>query len=257
MPGIEGTDLKLVTRIALVALFVGACGAAPFEGMGSRSSEWMGEPRVATTTTVPSVAPEVVSSRGLLWSNDAIVSVSLTDPQAVIAEVFARREGDRFIQASRAEISAVLPGVSFPAMVPRGAEWVSSQLVIDNSGLLSEDPAAAFGIWSAEPYTRSRSVAQMAVLRVYVDPVNSAEVELPDAEMSCARFALRTTEQCAIVSEGERDLWRLISSSGTTIVWFDEPYRYELFGRTFVSVSVLEKVAANVMPLADLVPQAP
>lgn len=225
--------------------------------MGRRSSEWIGDPEVVTTTTIPSTAPEVVSSRELLWSNDSIVALNLDDPQAVIAGVFARREGDRFIQASRAEIAAVLSGVSFPRTVPYGAEWVSSQLVIENSGLLSEDPAAAFGIWSAEPYTRSRSVAQMAILRVYIDPVNSAEVALPDAEISCARFATRGTEQCAIVSEGDLDLWRLISTAGTTIVWFGEPYRYELFGRAFVSVSALEKVAATVMPLADLMPSAP
>ena len=48
--------------------------------------------------------------------------------------MFARREGDRFIQASRKEIVALLPAVRFPAVVPYGAEWVSSQVVVENSG---------------------------------------------------------------------------------------------------------------------------
>lgn len=250
----EGKPLKQVARIVLVAALLASCGGAPFQSLGQRSSEWIGEPEVSTTSTVPTAAPTTVSARSLLWSNDEIVSASLGDQQALIAEVFSRREGDRFIQASRAEIAAALPDVSFPAKAPYGAEWVSSQLVIENSGLLSEDPAAAFGIWSAEPYSRSRSVAQMAVLRVFIDRVNSAEVELPDTEISCARFANRATEQCAIVSEGDRDIWRLTASNGTTLIWFEAPYRYELYGRTLVSVSALEEVAAEVIPLSDLLP---
>lgn len=236
-----------------MAVAVAACSGAPLESIGWRSSAWMNEPEVAATSSIPVVGPTVVETSGLFWSNDSIVTSSLSDPEGLIAEVFGRREGDRFIQASRAEIAAALPGVSFPALAPVGAQWVSSQLVIENSGRLSEEPSAAFGIWSAEPYTRSRSVAQMAVLRISIDPVNAAEVELPDAEISCARFASRTTEQCSIVAAGERDLWRLTANNGTTIVWFQTPYRYELYGRTLVAPSVLEKVASEVVPLADLV----
>ncbi|MCZ6456505.1 MAG: hypothetical protein O6650_04570, partial [Actinobacteria bacterium] len=122
--------------------------------------------------------PKSSSAAILQWSNDAIVTENLADPEALIAEVFARREGDRFIQASRAEIAAALPLVRFPADVPYGAEWVSSQLVIENSGELSDDPSAAFGIWSAEPYSRSRSVAQMAVLRIAIDKETATELAL-------------------------------------------------------------------------------
>ncbi len=236
-----------------MVMALAACGGAPLESVGWRSSNWIGEPEVSTTTTTEPSTSDVVAVSGLLWSNDSIVTESLDDPQDLIAEVFARRQGDRFIQASRAEIAAALPGVSFPATAPAGAEWVSSQLVIENSGLLSHEPSAAFGIWSAEPYTRSRSVAQMAVLRVFIDPVNASEVELPDAEISCARFADRSTESCSILSRGDRDLWRLTSNDGVTIVWFEAPYRYELFGRAFVPTPVIEKVAADVVPLADLV----
>lgn len=239
--------------MVVIALVVGACGANPLSSVGKRSSDWINEPEIVTTTAIPTIVLDVVGSQGLAWSNDEIVNPFLEDIDVLVATVFARRQGDRFIQASRAEIAAALPDVSFPAFVPYGAEWVSSQLIIENSGRLSDEPSAAFGIWSVEPYTRSRSVAQMAVLQVALDRETSAELELPDAEVSCARFADRATNQCVIVTVGDRDLWRLTSNSGTTIVWFDSPYRYELYGRTFVSPLVLEQVAARSVPLSDLV----
>ncbi|MDX1467920.1 MAG: hypothetical protein R3258_01120 [Acidimicrobiia bacterium] len=246
----------MARRVALLAaavVVVGACGAAPLESIGWRSSNWINEPKISTTSTTEPSVSALIPVTGLQWSNDSIVNNSLDDPQAMIAEVFARREGDRFIQASREEIALALPDVSFPATVPAGARWISSQLVIENSGELSESPSAAFGIWSAEPYTRSRSVAQMAVLRVFIDPVTAEEVELPDTEISCARFADRTTQQCAIVTLGERHIWRLTAPTGTTLVWFGAPYRYELYGRPNVPPTVLEEMAAAVLPLADLV----
>lgn len=253
----EGNLLRRLALLASVALAVAACGAAPLESIGWRSSAWINEVKISTTsTTEPSVAA-LVPIEDLKWSNDSIVNNSLDDPQAMIAEVFARREGDRFIQASKQEVAIALPDVTFPALAPAGARWVSSQLVIESTGELSDSPSAAFGIWSAEPYTRSRSVAQMAVLRVFIDPINAEEVELPDTEISCARFADRTTQQCAIVTAGEKSIWRLTAATGTTLVWFGVPYRYELYGRPYVPPSVLEEMAAEVIPLADLVDTAP
>lgn len=249
----EGKLRLRLALLAVVAVAATACGAAPLESVGWRSSAWINEPKLpVTTTTEPSVAT-VISIRNLMWSNDSIVNNSLEDPQAMIAEVFARREGDRFIQASKEEIAVALPDVTFPSKAPASARWVSSQLVIENTGEVSESPAAAFGIWSAEPYTRSRSVAQMAVLRVFIDAINAEEVALPDTEISCARFADRTTQQCAIVTIDDRHVWRLTAANGTTLVWFGAPYRYELYGRPYVPVSVLEDMASEVMPLADLV----
>ena len=165
--------------------------------------------------------------------------------------MFARREGDRFIQASRVEIAAAIPGIQFPAKVPYGAEWVSSQLVIDNNGQVSSDPSAAFGIWSAEPYTRSRSVAQMAVLRVSVDPETAAELAAEEAVTSCARFADVTTTGCDMNQVGDKTAWTLSSSAGTTLIWFDGDYRYELFGRSFVPRDVIVALAVETIPLAD------
>lgn len=242
--------------VAALALIASACGDTPLGSVGQRSSEWINKPEVSTTTTVPVTIPTVISSTNLAWSNDGIVNENLGDPAATVAAVFARRQGDRFIQASRAEIVVALPDVSFPAMVPNGAKWVSSQLVIENNGQVSHDPSAAFGIWSAEPYTRSRSVAQMAVLRVALDPETIAELAETTEAPSCARFADRNTDNCEIVEIGGRTTWRLEGSGGTTFIWFDDTYRYELFGRDYLQDEAQLGMVEAPVPLAQLEPVA-
>ena len=66
------------------------------------------------------------------------------------------------------------------------------------------------------------------------------------------RFADRTTEQCEITAVGERTTWILSGSGGTTLVWFDGSYRYELFGRSFVSLNDLAAMSADMVPLSSL-----
>lgn len=240
--------------VAATAVLLTSCGDDPLGSVGRRSSDWINEPTVATTTTVPVTIPTAISSAELAWSNDDIVNQSLDDPAAAVAAVFARREGDRFIQASRAEITVALPGIGFPARVPFGAKWVSSQLVIESSGEVSDDPSAAFGIWSAEPYTRSRSVAQMAVLRVALDPETIAELAEATEPPSCARFSDRNTDSCEIVDIGGRPTWRLSAAGGTTFIWFDETYRYELFGRSYLKQEALLEMSEVLIPLDQLQP---
>lgn len=251
-----GSRLRIASIGAALAasVFISACGDTPLGSVGQRSSDWINDPTVATTTTVPVTIPSATTSAELAWSNDEIVSSNLEDPEATVAEVFSRREGDRFIQASRAEIAVALPGVGFPAKVPYGAKWVSSQLVIEASGLVADDPSAAFGIWSAEPYTRSRSVAQMAVLRVAIDPESIAELAEATEPPSCARFSDRNTETCDLLEIGGRTTWKLSGSGGTTLIWFDDTYRYELFGRSFVREEALLEMAEATVPLAQLEP---
>jgi hypothetical protein len=152
------------------------------------------------------------------------------------------------------EVAALLPEVKFPAAVPYLSEYVTSQLVFDNNGELARDPVVAFGIWSSEPYTRSRSVAQMAVLRVAFDPEASEEVLQPGADVSCARFADRSTEVCEAFQIEGRPVWTLTASNGTTLVWFDGSYRYELFGRSFVPLAALQQMAIESLPIAELAP---
>ena len=246
---------RLTNRFALVlaaAIFLAACADAPLGSVGQRSSEWINEPEVVTTTAPPVTVPKFSNATILQWSNDEIVTENLAEPEALIAEIFARREGDRFIQASRAEIAAALPLVRFPADVPYGAEWVSSQLVIESSGELSDDPSAAFGIWSAEPYSRSRSVAQMAVLRVANDKETATELAQGEGDVSCARFAAQYTDQCDIIDVNGRQVWRLSSTGGTTLIWFEGVYRYELYGRSVVAQDALVAMAAESVFLDEL-----
>jgi hypothetical protein len=220
--------------------------------MGRRSSDWIGEPTVVTTTTIPTTVPIVIGAGALKWFNDGIGGEFLDDPEALREAVFARRGGDLFVQASREEIVALLPDLKFPSTTPYLSEYVTSQVVFDKDGNLSSDPMAAFGIWSSEPYTRSRSVAQMLVLRVSADAEAAAEIAEPGAEISCARFSDRTTEVCSVATIGDKPVWSLEASNGTTLVWFDGDYRYELFGRTFVARAALEAMSGDLVPLSEL-----
>jgi hypothetical protein len=142
-------------------------------------------------------------------------------------------------------------------VVPYGATWVSSQLVIENTGVLGTDPSAAFGIWTAEPYTRSRSVAQMAILTVSNDPSVTATTSQDVDDVSCAAFADQTTEECSVLDMNGRTTWRLISANGATLVWFDGLRRYELFARNFVADGAVLSMASDLVPLEELAPFSP
>jgi hypothetical protein len=240
------------TTALIATILLAACGDAPFASLGQRSSGWIGEPTIITTTTVPTTVPIVISAEILKWFNDDLGGELADDPEAVKDAIFERRGGDLFVQASRAEIAALVPDLRFPSSTPYLSEYVTSQIVFDNDGNLSADPVAAFGIWSSEPYTRSRSVAQMIVLRISLDAAAAAEVAGPGADISCARFSDRTNEVCAVTTVEGRPVWSLEASNGTTLVWFDGDYRYELFGRTFVAVAALQEMVNDLVPLADL-----
>ena len=252
-----GDCLRLLSYAAgLIALAVltAACGDAPLQSLGDRSSDWVNEPTIVTTTTVPVTIPLAISTTNLKWFNDDIGGSDLDDPTELRRAIFERRGGDLFVQSSRAEIAALVPALNFPARAPYLAEYVTSQLVFDTSGELSDEPTAAFGIWSAEPYTRSRSVAQMAVLRVARDEDAAVELSEPGASISCARFADRTTESCEIVEIGGVSFWSLDGVDGSTLVWFDGIYRYELFARRFVPERAVEQMVLDFVALSELEP---
>lgn len=242
-------------RPALLAVgFVAlsACGPTPLESLGNRSSGWINEPTVPSTRPIDVTTPTIVAADFLLWANDEIQTANLGDRDALLAEIFERREGDSFIQASRQEIAVALPDVTFPGVAPFGAEWVSSQLVFENDGTLAADPSAAFGIWSEEPYTRSRSVAQMLVMRVSNDEEAATAIATGAEEATCARFSDRESDECEVMTIGDRATWLLTDSGGTTLIWFEGIYRYELYGRTFVPEQVLQQVSGEMVPLASL-----
>jgi hypothetical protein len=245
--------IRARTAALLVAVvLLTACGDAPFASLGRRSSGWIGEPTVVTTTTVATSVPIVVGAEILKWYNDGLGGEFLDDPEALKVAIFARRGGDLFIQASRAEITALVPDIKFPTSTPYLSEYVTSQLVFDDTGDLASDPVAAFGIWSSEPYTRSRSVAQMIIIRVSIDAVNAAEAAAPGADNSCTRFEDRSTEVCTAKSIGGRAVWSLEASNGTTLIWYDGEHRYELFGRSYVAPAALEEMISELVPLAEL-----
>jgi len=251
-----GRALGGVVVSSLIAVVLVACGESPLESIGLRSSEWINEPTVPTTIPVDTTVPRSVPAEALQWSNDVIVNESMGDLNAMLSEVFDRREGDRFIQSSPAEIAMALPDVAFPDRAPTGAEWVSSQLVFENDGTLSNEPSAAFGIWSAEPYTRSRSVAQMIVMRVSNDLEAANELATGAAEATCARFADRSSDDCEIITIGTRETWLLGESGGSTLIWYEGPYRYEMFGRSYVPSRVLQEMSGAMVPLSTLTADA-
>lgn len=241
---------KALALFAIVAL--SACGHAPLESIGLRSSGWLNEPTVPTTIVVDTTTPSFFPVSTVQWANDGIDNQNLDDVEAMLLEIFERREGDRYVQASRAEITTAIPDVAFPDIVPTGAQWVSSQLVFETDGRLSTDPMVAFGIWSAEPYTRSRSVAQMVVLRVFDDPERAEELATGAAEPNCTQLADRASDSCELISEGARVMWLLDESNGTTVIWYDGTHRYEMYGRTFVSGQILRQMTASMVPLTSI-----
>ena len=254
MKGVENGGLvRSVTGVvAFVLVLVGACGDAPLQSVGEKSSEWINEPTVPTTAAVVTTAPVVVTSEILKWFNDSIVSESMDDPGALLQEIFRRRGGDLIIQSSRAEMMVLLPELKFPSVVPYLAEYVTSQIVFSGSGQLADDPVVGFGLWSSEPYTRSRSVAQMVVLWVSFDEDAAAELAEPGADTSCARFSGSSTQSCEIRQIGDTTVWSLRADNGNTMVWLDGSFRYELFGRTSVPVAILERMIPSFAPIGEL-----
>ena len=254
MKGVENGGLvrNVTGVVAFVFVLVVACGDAPLQSVGEKSSEWINQPTVPTTTVVVTTVPIVVTSEILKWFNDTIVSESLDDPGALRQEIFRRRGGDLIIQSSKAEMEVLLPELKFPSVVPYLAEYVTSQIVFSGSGQLSDDPVVGFGLWSSEPYTRSRSVAQMVVLRVSLDEDAATELAELEADPSCARFSSNSAQSCEIRRVGDTTVWFLRADNGSTLVWLDGSYRYELFGRTFVPVAALERMIPSFVPLREL-----
>jgi len=235
-----------------VALLLASCGDAPLAGIGDRSSEWISEPTILTTTTVAITIPIVVDSRNLKWFNDTIESGPLQDRQLLRDEVFARRGSDLIVQVNRHEVAVLAPSIEFPAISPASAEYVTSQVVFARDGSLSDEPAVGFGFWSSEPYTRSRSVAQLAVLWVSRDALGSQEAANVDSGVSCARFSDASTVACELLDRDGVPTWDLRSSTGRTWVWFDGIYRYELFVRNSVPEQAMLNMVASFEELARL-----
>lgn len=215
-------------------LLLAACGeAGPLDGVGERASEWVHEveipPTVAPVVDVEVDNTGLIETTDVLWFNDDLDDQATAgEPDDVVAAVWARQAGSRFVQASRAEVAAALPGMRFPGQLPPDVRWITSQLVFEAStGTLDGDTAAAFGLWQVEPY--SITDGRVGVLRV--GPASEG------------------------VGVERTDVVPILVPDGISLGWTEAGLRFELFCRSAVPEELCERVAGSFVPLSDLLPQ--
>lgn len=214
------------------------CGEDPLSGLGEGSSDWIAEPQPPVTAPPSTRAPVEFVSAGLVeWWNDDLGRPEVPERGAVLAEVTVRRDdGQRFVQASRWEIAAVLPSLRFPARVPSEVRSITSQLVLRTDGpQLDPDLHAAFGFWVAEPYSRSRQAGRVGTLEVG-PAVEPAACEPPGCR----------PEQIGPVEVQLRDLGSAVSAS-----WNLDGLSYTLEAET---LDQAEAMVASLRSLTDLAP---
>jgi hypothetical protein len=232
-----------------------ACGPDPLSHIGEGSSEWIQEPTVTTVAstgaTGSALSPVVRSD----WFNNDLSPVGGTSPAEIISGVYVRaNSSDPYVQATPGEISIALPGVEFPSLAPPEVRYITSQLVYDlNNVTLAADQVAAFGLWTVEPYTRSRSVGQQGVFTVIQDVEGLAALASGTADTSCARFVAQQVA-CSVQEVAETPAWELADQLGVTLVWYGEAYRYELFLRSGIAPNLAVEIAESIRPLASLAP---
>ena len=209
-----------------ISLALTACGEEGLmEGLGDRSHEYV---QGSSTTTVP-VGTEVVTTlpgaipvEEVTWYNQGIEGETVGEVNYVVSAVWNRGQSEgRFIQASPAEIALALPGVQFPALLPRDSTWVTSQLVYDAaSATLDAAISAAFGLWAVEPYTQGDG--RLAVLRI--------GLALPGTQLESTPVSAPTDD-------------------GISLTWTDGTYRYELACRAQVPEDQCWQAAESMLPL--------
>lgn len=254
----------------LFALCIGAmsaCGARPLENLGERTSGLLSESRVSSTvatTTTTSPIVEVVqplhSTSNLAWLNDdsdvwGEGGPGQLEPQQVIDVIWKASNGtDAFVQVSPMEIASALPGIKFPRLVSSAVWHVSSQLVFSTTaGTLSSDYVAAFGLWTVEPYTEARATGQLAILwvahRGRVPQAGGA-----DGDAVCPeQLLVENVQACRPTFIGVIEGWWLEVIDGSSLLWNDGPYSYELFHRPGIGEDLAVQVAESMKPLRDVV----
>ncbi len=218
--------------LLVLGLLAGACGDQPLARVGDISQRAVHGDTTTTVVAAGEQSEEVLQppsrpSAELRWLNDHLTPAT-GDTREVLSAVWERGRAvtSGFVQASREEISVVLPEVRFPGVVPVDVEHITSQLVFDTtSGVLDLGTSAAFGLWSEEPYSVSRSVGQLAVLRVgqNVDP------NVPDDDL--------------VAQE---------AGEGLTLRWQHRGYTYELFCRRTLAEAACWEMATSGRPLRTL-----
>jgi len=204
-----------ILLLVLVALLAAGCGDV-LEGVGDISRDIVhgGSASSTTTTTLPQPGGGMALtglSGEMVWMNDEFEVAPGESADAVIRRVWQRSDGvDPFVQASRSEIAAALPGIEFPRLVPEKVTHISSQLLFDpQTGTIEVGTSAAFGLWTAEPYTVPRIEGQLVVLRV----------------------GLRS----ALPDEGSGDISTFQAADGRELAWAAGDFVYQLFCRRGIS----------------------
>jgi hypothetical protein len=231
-PTIIPTTIEMMRRALLFLILAAAapgCSGA-LEGVGDLSGRFVhGDETTSTATEDTGPALGLKGVTDLIWMNDDLDARDVGSRDALIRAVWER--GDKispFVQASRVEIAAALPGIEFPKLTPQVSRYVTSQLVFDpQTAQLDAASSAAFGLWSVEPYTVPRSESQQSVLRVGLAGSDEAETAPGDI----AQFNV----------EGGREL-----------TWVKEGYVYQLFCRTGIVEEACFAIAESTSPLALL-----
>jgi len=91
---------------------------------------------------------------------------------------------------------------------------------------------------------------QGTVVRI-ADDEGLAAMASGNADTSCARFLDQNVE-CAVNEVAAKPAWKLTDQLGTTLVWYGDAYRYELFLRSGVAPDLAIEMAESVRPLDSL-----
>lgn len=220
-----------IIGVALSTLLVGCGEAGLLDGVGDVTRVYLEGDQTTTSTIVPLAAG--TGDEGLIgavdarWFNDDIPNQMTGTSDQVVRGVWQRELKSRFVQSSRFEIVAALPSIMFPELVPENVEWITSQLVFnETTGVLDADTTAAFGLWVSDPY--QSDAARLGVLRVG----RAAADLLPTRS----------------------DIVPIIVPDGISLSWTENGHRYELFCRSDISEELCGDVANSAAPLIGLLP---
>ncbi len=252
----RGAVIRVATTAVVAVVLLTSCGESPLRGIGGRSQSWVDAGAPTTVQgTVRRDLPIHATSRAD-WANDRYGSPSAqANVNAVLRRVWNRREaGEEYLQASRFEIARVLRGLEFPTALPEDVIYVTSQLVFTGDGKMADPLLAAFGLWTIPPYSQSRTVGQSGVLSVMRRFPSGA---LAEGDDGCSRFTDRVIESCVRIRLEDRPAWVLTEPVGTTIVWEEGSYRYELFHRDSVKPVVARAMAVGMAPINRAVSTEP
>lgn len=221
--------MRRIAIILLSAVALTACGDV-LEGVGDLSSDFVRGDATTTVATVADTGPDLglAPITTVTWVNDDLDLTASESREVLLRDVWARGNGlGSYIQAGRREVAMALPALEVPTLIPSSVTHVSSQLVFDpETTLLEASTSAAFGYWSAEPYSLPRSEAQLMVLRI----------------------GLASTDEVAEFA----DIAVFNVEGGRELAWVEGAYVYQLFCRTGVIEEACLAIADSFQPLTLL-----